>query len=208
LASGASIATESKRKRWRKLAEASEADLEAALRQGPARLLMLRDGREIGLSLGSRPGCVGRVRLARSTQVNAFASGSYVIMTTAMLDYLRSDDELAVVLGHEMSHNILRHPQLLDEQGVPKKGILRAFGKNAARVWKTEEEADRLGIRLLWRAGYDVNAVIPFWRRYLGRYDMLPQIFRTHPSLPVRERITREEIAALPSERPRQPSAN
>ena len=37
----------------------------------------------------------------------------------------------------------------------------------------------------------------PFWRRYLGKYDWFPQIFRTHPSLSARERITREAIAAL-----------
>ena len=201
-ATGAKLAAEPKRKVWRKLAEASEVQLEAELRKGPADLLVLRDGREIRIRLGSVPGCPGRVRLARSRQVNAFASGSYAIMTTAMLDFLKNDDELAVVMGHEMSHNILRHPDILDEQGVPKKGIFRALGKNASRVWKTEEEADRMGIRLVWRAGYDVEAAIPFWRRFLGRYDALPQIFRTHPSLPVRERITREEIAALPSERP------
>jgi predicted Zn-dependent protease len=163
-------------------------------------LRVLRAGRQIEVTLGSEPGCYGNVRLARSTQVNAFASGSTVIMTTALLDFLKSDDELAVVLGHEMSHNILKHPDLLDEQGVPGKGILRGIGKNASRVWKTEEEADRFGIKLVWRAGYDVNAAIPFWRRYLGRYDALPQIFRTHPSLGVRERITREEIAALSKE--------
>jgi hypothetical protein len=143
------IAAEQDRDRWRKRVEASEAQLEDQLRLGPAELRVLREGREIGLKLDSIPGCLGRVRLARSHQVNAFASGSYVIMTTAMLDFLHSDDELAVVLGHELSHNILGHPALLDEQGVPRKGLFRAIGKNAKRVWRTEEEADRLGIRLM-----------------------------------------------------------
>jgi predicted Zn-dependent protease len=118
-------------------------------------------------------------------------------MTTGMLGFLRGEDELAVVLGHEMSHNILGHPTLLDEQGVPKRGIGRALGKNGKRVWRTEEEADRLGIRLMAAARYDVNAAIPFWRRYYGKYDVLPQLFRTHPSLGARERIAREAIAAL-----------
>ena len=205
LESGASIASEKNRKLWRKRTDASEALLEAELRKGPARLTVLRQGDEIGVTLGSVAGCPGRVRLARAKAVNAYAVGSSVIMTTGLLDFLRNEDELAVVLGHEMSHNILRHPEILDEQGVPKKGILRSIGKNASRVWKTEEEADRLGIRLVWHSGYDVNAAIPFWRRFLGRYDWFPQIFRTHPSLPVRERITREEIAALPAERPAAP---
>ena len=187
----------------RKAMEASEFQLEEQLRSGSARLRLLRNGREIEASLGSVQGCLGRVRLARSSQTNAFANGRFVVMTTSMLDFLRSDDELAVVLGHEMSHNILHHPTLLDEQGVPKGGIGRAFGKNAKRVWRTEEEADRFGIRLMAAAGFDVQAAIPFWRRYLGKYDWFPQVFRTHPSLPVRERITREAIAALSGPAPR-----
>ena len=64
-------------------------------------------------------------------------------MTTAMLDFLRSDDELAVFSARNVD-NILRHPALLDEQGVPKRGLFRAFGKNAAG-WRTEAEADRFG---------------------------------------------------------------
>ena len=187
----------------RKAMEAAEFQLEDQLRAGPARLRVLRAGREIETSLDSAQGCQGRVRLARSSQTNAFANGRFVVMTTSMLDFLRGDDELAVVLGHEMSHNILRHTSILDEQGVPKGGIGRAFGKNAKRVWRTEEEADRFGIRLMAAAGYDVQAAIPFWRRYLGKYDWFPQIFRTHPSLSARERITREAIAALNGPPPR-----
>jgi hypothetical protein len=203
--SEAEIASEPDREKWRKRVEASEGLLEQELTKGPAELRLLREGREIGLRLDSVPGCPGRVRLARSRQVNAFATGRTVVMTTGMLGFLRSEDELAVVLGHEMSHNILRHPTLLDEQGVPKRGIGRALGKNGKRVWRTEEEADRFGIRLMAAAGYNVEAAIPFWRRYLGRYDWMPQLFRTHPSLGARERITREEIAALagPPPRPR-----
>ncbi|HEX8669505.1 MAG TPA: M48 family metallopeptidase [Allosphingosinicella sp.] len=189
-------------KDWRKLAEGAEGQLEAALKQGPATVRIVREGRESDLRLDSVPGCLGRVRLARSDQMNAFATGTTVIMTTRLLGFLRSEDELAVVLAHELSHNILHHPDRLDEQGVPKSGFFRAFGKNAARVWKTEEEADRFAIGLMWRAGYNVEAAIPFWRRFLGKYDALPQVFRTHPSLPVRERITREAIDALPRPRP------
>jgi len=202
-ASPAAIAADPKKDARRKRMEASEVQLEDQLRAGPARLRLLRAGREVDATLDSLSGCLGRVRLARSSQTNAFANGRTVVMTTAMLDFLRGDDELAVVLGHEMSHNILRHPALLDEQGVPKGGIMRALGKNAKRVWRTEEEADRFGIRLMAAAGYDVQAVIPFWRRYLGKYDALPQLFRTHPSLGARERITREAIAALAGPPPR-----
>ena len=196
LPTGASIAAEPRRKKWRRLADETEAELETALRVGPADLQVLRQGRVATLRLGSLPGCLGRVRLARSTQVNAFATGRSVVMTTAMLRFLRSDGELAVVLGHELAHNIFGHRQMRNEEG-----ILRGLGIKPSAVWKREEAADRFGLRLMSAAGYDLDSAIPFWRRYLGKYDWFPQIFRSHPSLGARERIAAEEIAAIRREK-------
>jgi len=190
------MAAEPDRKRWRALVERSESELEEQLRSGPIRLTILRDGKEMTIPLAAEPGCPTRIRLARSAQVNAFASGRYVIMTTALLNFVQSDDELAVVIAHELAHNILRHPDRLRQQKVPTRGFLRGFGKNALRVRATEEEADRLGIKLAWAAGFDVSAAIPFWRRFYKRFDG-PQLFRTHPSLEARERLTIATIAEL-----------
>ncbi|HZG09379.1 MAG TPA: M48 family metalloprotease [Allosphingosinicella sp.] len=186
------IANQAKRKAWRPMLEASERLLEDALRQGPAKLRVLRSGEERDLVLDSVPGCVGRVRLARSTQMNAFSLRGYVIMTTALLGYVRSDDELAVVLGHELAHSILGHEGVRDEEG-----LLAGLGIKASAMWKREAAADRLGLRLMAAAGYDLDAAIPFWGRYLGQYDWFPQIFRSHPSRSARARIAREEIAAI-----------
>lgn len=192
LPSGASVAAEPRREKWRRMADEAEAELEAALRSGPVVLGVLREGRELSLRLGSIPACLGRVRLARSTQVNAFATGRTVVMTLSMLKFLRSDDELAVVLGHELAHNIFGHPAMRTEEG-----ILRALGIKASAMWKREEAADRFGLRLMAAAGYNLDSAIPFWRRYLRKYDWFPQIFRSHPSLGARERIAAEEIAAI-----------
>jgi hypothetical protein len=192
LPTGARAAAERKRRKWRPMLEAAEAQLEAELRKGPARLIVLRAGSERALTLDSVPGCVGRVRLARSTQMNAFSVRGTVVMTTAMLGYVRSDDELAVVLAHELAHSILGHEGVRDEEG-----LLQGLGIKPSAMWRREEAADRLGLRLMAAAGYDLDAAIPFWRRYLGKYDWFPQIFRSHPSIGARERIAREEIAAI-----------
>ncbi|HEV2748044.1 MAG TPA: M48 family metallopeptidase [Allosphingosinicella sp.] len=180
----------------RRAIEGSEAQLEQQLRQGPVRLAVARAGREIEVSLAAEWGCPARVRLARSRQMNAFAHRGYAIVTTAMLGFLRSDDELAFVLGHEIAHNVLKHPQQLDEQGVPR-GWLSGIGKNGALVKATEIAADQLGLRLAWAAGYDASAAIPYWRRFYGKYDRLPRLFRTHPRLRERERLARETLASL-----------
>ena len=186
--------------RWRPLVEASEIQLEDQLRVGAVRLEVLRGGRPLSLTLGSVPGCPARSRLARSSQANAFADGRYAIMTTRFLPFFRNDDELAVAMAHELGHNILRHPQQLEAQGVPH-GIFRHIGRNARLVRATEIEADRLSVRLLWSAGYDLNAIIPFWRRLYGRGDSIFQLISAHPGLRARERIINEtlaELAALP----------
>jgi hypothetical protein len=177
---------------WRPLAEAGESQLEDALRAGPAQLRVLRQGKEIALTLGSVPGCFDRVRLARNPQVNAFSNGHDVIVTTALLDFVHSDDELALIVGHEMAHFILGHPPMHTSDK-----LLASIGIRADIYWKREEAADRLAIRMMAAAGYDLDAVIPFWRRFLGKYDSDPQIFRYHPSLGARERIARDEIAAI-----------
>jgi predicted Zn-dependent protease len=86
----------------------------------------------------------------------------------------------------------LGHPATRTEEGV-----VAGLGINPGNIWRREEAADRFGLRLMAAAGYNLDAAIPFWRRYLGKFDWFPQLFRTHPSLGARERITREEIEAI-----------
>jgi hypothetical protein len=181
--------------------EETETLLETELASGPAQLELVRAGRKLDVTLTPLWGCAGRVRLARSAQPNAFADGTYAIMTTKLLSFVRSDDELALVLAHEMAHNILGHPARLRALNVPR-GAGRSLGKNARRVWETEEEADTLAVKLLAVAGYDLGAVMPFWRRFYANYESKLQLFRTHPSLAARERIFRQAVAELPPAAP------
>jgi hypothetical protein len=190
------IAAETQPRRWRPRTIASEVMLEEELRRGPVQLSVLRGGRVVTIALGSTPGCPARGRLARSNQASGFADGRYVVMTTRFLRFFHNDDELAVVLAHELGHNILGHPQQLDAEGVPNN-ILRHIGRNARLVRATEEEADRLSVRLLAAAGYDLDAIMAFWRRENARPDKLLQLISAHPSLSSRERYINEAIAEV-----------
>lgn len=195
LPSGPATST-SNPKTTRVLLEQTERLLESDFRNGPAELAVLRDGLETNVALRPISGCAARVRLARSTQFNAFANRGYAVVTTNLLRFLKSDDELAVILGHEMAHVILGHAEVLEAQGVPG-GLLRGLGKNARRIRATEEEADRLGLQLTMDAGYDARVALAFWRRYSARVG--PRLFATHPSLKVREKTISDTIASFQS---------
>ncbi len=181
---------------WRPLTVATESGIEDQLRLGPARLDLLRAGQPLTVTLVAEPGCPARGRLARSNQANAFADGRYAIMTTRFLGFFRNDGELAVAMAHELAHNILRHPQQLEAQGVPH-GMMRHLGRNARLVRATEIEADRLSVRLLAAAGYDLDSIMPFWERVHGRSDSVLYLISAHPSLSARRRVIEAEIAAV-----------
>ena len=175
--------------------DAIEDRFEDLVRTARTVLRVERNGQQVEITLEPEQGCPSRVRLARSNDVKGVANARHVVLTTALLAELTNDDELAIVIGHELAHVALRHPERLIAQGVPR-GLLRGFGENAERVHETEEEADRLGIKLAWAAGFDIRAAIPFWRRFYAKYDG-PQLFRTHPSLARRERLVAETLAEL-----------
>jgi hypothetical protein len=178
------LSTDRRGRQWRADIESSEARLEAALRRGPADLRILRGGQVLTVRLEPQTGCPARVRLARSSQANAFASGNYVVITTRILGEMRSDDELAILVGHEMAHIILHHQERID-------------GKTGAplRTLAAEEEADRLGLKLAAAAGYDLHAAIPMWRNFYAKFGGGLPIFRSHPSLKARERMIEQAIA-------------
>jgi hypothetical protein len=190
------IAAENREDRRRRLIEAEEALMEAALRQGPARLRVLRGGRESEVVLHPIAACPVRARLANSNQPTAFSNRGYVILTTRVLDLLYSDDELAVVIGHELGHHVLEHERRLAEQKVPK-GLLRGFGKNAARIRSIEAEADRFGLRVAASAGYDIAATTDMWERLAKAGWRGPQVFRTHPTAAERKRAIEEVLTEI-----------
>jgi hypothetical protein len=193
------IAAEADAKKRRRRIEASEDQLQSQLAKGPVELTVSRSGTRLSLRLTPIQGCPLRIRLARSGRANAFADGHYVVMTTGLLDLIDNDDELAMAIGHELAHNILQHRLRLEQEDVPT-GILRGLGANAAKVKATEEEADRLAVRLAWSAGFDPLAAIPFWRRYYAGHDEGPQLFPTHPGLGRREQLLRATLADLVNE--------
>ena len=123
-------------------------------RPGPVTVTLLRDGAPVLARIEPRAACPSRIRLARSGQRNAYADGRHVFLTTGLLARLRSDDELAFVLAHEMAHNILGHAAAMRSGGVGH-GIGRGMGRSGRIVRAAERAADALAGELMLDTGFD-----------------------------------------------------
>lgn len=125
--------------------------LDQAAAHSPVTLSLLRGQARLDRSVTPVFACPSRVYLARSRQLNAFADGRHVFLTTKLLDYTKTDDELAFVIGHEMAHNILGHAAVVR---AAKAGAGVASLRTSAVVRRTEREADLLSTDLLLDAGF------------------------------------------------------
>lgn len=177
---------------------------EAAFADGSARLNMRRAGAAVALDVGAEQGCASRFLILPSRQLNAFANGRSVQVTSRLAEETGREDELAAILAHEFAHHVLRHRARLDESRV-SRGVMRNFGRNAREIRATEEEADRLSVWLLARAGYDPQAAVRFWT-WFGRRGL--NIFGSPTHGGWRGRVARLEVeiaamrAAGPNGRP------
>lgn len=120
----------------------------------------------------AKHGCASRVALLASPKINAWADGERVVVTTGIVEQARADDELAIVIAHEMAHNILHHAH----PGAS------AMPSGSASIRANEEEADRFAVRLANAAGYDLAQAAPFLARLLGVVGIGKHAAATHPS--------------------------
>ncbi len=184
---------------------AVEAQIETALLKPPALLLIERGADRVTVPLEGDAGCVSRVQIVPGEAINAEADGQYVQISDAVLGLAQSDDALATILGHELAHNLLGHRARLDAAKV-SRGIFAGLGRNGAKLRATEYEADRLGVWLMARAGFDAGAVVPFWRQLARSSGGGFLSDGTHPSW--KERLKRlskavaevkaQQVAGLP----------
>lgn len=149
----------------------------------------------------------------------AMAGGKMAIYTGLVRQIEPTDDELAQVLGHEISHALAKHTAekmstaMATQIGVLAIGIaansdLALAAASAAATLaielpfsrEAESEADRIGIELAAKAGYDPQAAVTLWQKMAKvSGDGPPQWLSTHPSPENRQ----EELSALvPQMRP------
>jgi len=174
---------------------AVEDSLDRHAADGALDLDIQRGGARHRLHIALERGCASRFLVRPSDAIDAGADGHYVEITSAYVERAGSDDGLALVLAHELAHNILHHRDRLDAAGV-HRGLLQDFGRSARLTRATEIEADRLSLYLVDRAGFSIDEAVRFredlWR---GSWEVLRSA--THPSGAERLAILRTEMARI-----------
>jgi len=152
------------------------------------------------------PGWKWEINVISGDELNAFCMpGGKIMFYSGLIRKLNlSDAEIAVVMGHEIAHALREHSREQVSQAIAAQttiGIgaaLLGLGDGAASLVNTaydaliathfsrsdEREADRIGLELSSRAGYDPRAGVTLWRKMLnaGGDNAPPEFLSTHPA--------------------------
>lgn len=162
-------------------------------------------GRWVALQ-SERPDLPWHFGVIESEDLNAFAApGGYVVLTRGLYKKLTNEAQLAGVLAHEIEHVVQKHhlkvlqkSQLLDlgagalgdSVGKDNKTIKKLIGSGAEILARgldkdAEFEADRMGIVLAARAGYDAYGLVDVLQEigHVAKDDSsVALLFKTHPA--------------------------
>lgn len=188
----------------------------------PVEITVVRNGKELIFSVNAEQACNYPVILVNSEEINAFADGQVVAITQGMMRFVEQEQELSLVIAHELAHNVMGHVSsqrgntlfgnILDivvgtVTGISTQGM---FGQFASRVYSQEfeAEADYVGLYIMANAGLEVEGAAHFWRRLAVADPAGIQrgIMASHPSTPERflaieeaaKEITRKIQLGLP----------
>lgn len=162
--------------------------------------------------------------LVKDNQVNAFCMpGGKIVVYEGLMKLVSSDDELAVVLGHEVAHAVAKHSnermsqQIMAQYGAQVLGGVlsnksAAIQNIAGQVYglgaqygvmlpfsrKHETEADLMGLVFMAMAGYNPDNAITFWQKMSqSGGQQVPEFMSTHPSDATRINAIQKQLASI-----------
>jgi Zn-dependent protease with chaperone function len=166
-----------------------------------------------------------RVYVIENDEWNAFAMGNFSVYVFSGLLRDMDDDELAIVLGHEIAHATHEHTRRhfkkemwiqLAALGVAasaeaiddrtKRAVVQLAVQLGAVAWSSgygrslEDQADRVGMRYAYEAGYDVRKGPELWERFARKYGQGNKVanffFSNHSQSKVRAANLQRELVA------------
>lgn len=160
-------------------------------------------------AVAGRPDYTWEFNVIQGKEVNAFAlPGGKIAFWEGIMPITQDDNGVAVIMAHEIAHALARHgaERMSQEIGAQAIGQLLALGvgkvspglqEDFLKVYglganvgvllpwgrAQESEADRIGLILMAKAGYDPASAIGFWERMSKvAADKPPEFLSTHPS--------------------------
>ncbi|HXV80297.1 MAG TPA: M48 family metallopeptidase [Candidatus Binatia bacterium] len=158
----------------------------------------------------AKPDYQWEFKVLQGKEVNAFClPGGKVAFWEGIMPVAQDDNGVAVIMGHEVAHALARHGAERMSQSLSAQVIGQiltagvgmanpAFAENFAQLYglgttvgvilpwgrAQESEADRIGLILMAKAGYDPSAAVGFWERMskASQGGKAPEFLSTHPS--------------------------
>ena len=172
-----------------------------------------REGAETAVRLDAVELCDYAVILNRRDAINAFADGESIIINEGLMRFAQADEELALIIAHELAHNVIDHRAdkirggliggLFDiaislSGNVISPGIGVGLGANLFSQ-EYEVEADTLAIRLMHQQGYAVESLPEFWRKMASVHPSSIHHGKqaSHPTTVERYLIMKKEVERL-----------
>lgn len=130
--------------------------------------------------------------LIDAKEVNAFTAGGKVFLFRGMYEFVKSDDELASVLAHEIQHNERGHINRMLKKAAMAEDLFGEAGMIAVLAdrilfasfgQKDESECDLHGVDHIVRLGYDGCSAAEIWKRFSKneKEDEFEKLMRSHP---------------------------
>jgi peptidase M48-like protein/PDZ domain-containing protein len=163
--------------------------------------------------------CDFDIAVLASDQVNAFTNGRTIRVMSGLLGMVINDDELALVLAHEVGHTVMNHLAqqklqaigggvagavldiLAGATGMETHGRFTRAGIEAGTLRHSvarERQADYVGLYVMARAGFDIEVAAQLWRRMAA---LMPRQAKsalpTHPAPPERMTAMEQTVAEI-----------
>jgi Zn-dependent protease with chaperone function len=166
-----------------------------------------------------------RVYVIENPEWNAFAMGNFSVYVFSGLLKDMDDDELALVLGHEIAHathehtrkhfkkemwiqvaalGVIASAESIDDKH--KRAVVQLIAQLGALAWSSgygrslEDQADRVGMRYAYEAGYDIRKGPELWERFARKYGQGNKVanffFSDHSQSKVRAANLQRELVA------------
>jgi len=182
--------------------------------EDPIKYEVERSGETLLLSIKPQRACRFPITLRPEQIINAFADGKQILITRGMVNFARTDDELALVIAHEMAHNLMKHIEakkqnmglgLLADIAVVLLSRGQVSGTNFSQLaamaysQEFEAEADYVGLYVMAQAGIPITDAPKFWRRMAAAHpaSIKTNHSATHPSTSYRMVALEETIREI-----------